>query len=147
LSAATTPPGLHLVHHQQDPVAVGALTQSLEEAALAVAVRSGHPSGATDVAAALRSVELLQLAIASASARPGGGPGTTTASGLIVPLTAREREVLGKLAEGTSNHAIASDLFVTVDTVKKHVSHILDKLGVGNRTQAVTRARDLGLLP
>jgi LuxR family maltose regulon positive regulatory protein len=36
---------------------------------------------------------------------------------------------------------------VTVDTVKSHVSHILDKLGVANRTQAVARARELGLLP
>jgi LuxR family maltose regulon positive regulatory protein len=35
---------------------------------------------------------------------------------------------------------------VTVDTVKKHVSHILDKLGAANRTEAVARARDLGLL-
>jgi LuxR family transcriptional regulator, maltose regulon positive regulatory protein len=36
---------------------------------------------------------------------------------------------------------------VTVDTVKKHVSHILDKLGATNRTEAVTRARELGLIP
>jgi LuxR family maltose regulon positive regulatory protein len=36
---------------------------------------------------------------------------------------------------------------VSLDTVKKHVSHVLDKLGASNRTEAVTRARELGLLP
>jgi predicted transcriptional regulator len=41
---------------------------------------------------------------------------------------------------------IAEELVVTLDTVKKHVTHILDKLGAANRTQAVTRARGLGLI-
>ncbi len=51
------------------------------------------------------------------------------------------------LAAGRSNQAIASELVVTVDTVKKHVSHVLDKLGAANRTQAADRARQLGLIP
>jgi LuxR family maltose regulon positive regulatory protein len=65
----------------------------------------------------------------------------------VAPLTSRELEVLGLLAAGRSNPAIAEELVITLDTVKRHVTHILDKLGAANRTQAVTRARELGLLP
>jgi LuxR family maltose regulon positive regulatory protein len=68
-------------------------------------------------------------------------------SGLVDPLTARELEVLRLIATGRSNQAIARDLVVTLDTVKKHVSHVLDKLGAANRTEAIARARELNLLP
>jgi LuxR family transcriptional regulator, maltose regulon positive regulatory protein len=71
----------------------------------------------------------------------GGAP-----PGLVVPLTGRELEVLMLLAAGQANQAIAEELVITLDTVKRHVTHILDKLGVANRAQAVTRARELGLL-
>jgi LuxR family maltose regulon positive regulatory protein len=67
--------------------------------------------------------------------------------GLVEQLTARELEVLALLAAGTPNPRIAGQLVVTVDTVKKHVSHLLGKLGAANRTEAVTRARQLGLIP
>jgi LuxR family maltose regulon positive regulatory protein len=50
------------------------------------------------------------------------------------------------LATGRSNQAIASDLIISLDTVKKHVSHLLGKLGAGNRTEAVARAQQLGLI-
>lgn len=74
-------------------------------------------------------------------------PGHAAAlAGLIAPLTARELEVLALLAAGKTNQAIASELVITLDTVKRHVTHILDKLGVANRTQAVIQARELGLL-
>jgi LuxR family maltose regulon positive regulatory protein len=79
---------------------------------------------------------------------PGSGPVTAPAMpGLIDPLTGRELEVLAMLAAGTSNQAIADELFVTLFTVKKHVSHILGKLGAASRTGAVARARELGLIP
>ena len=68
-------------------------------------------------------------------------------AGLVEPLTARELEVLQLLAAGSPNRAIAERLVVTQDTVKKHLSHLFDKLGVANRTQAVARARELRLLP
>ena len=64
--------------------------------------------------------------------------------GLVEPLTSRELEVLRLLAAGRSNQAIAGELVVTLDTVKKHVSHILGKLGAANRTEAVARARRAG---
>ena len=68
-------------------------------------------------------------------------------AGLVEPLTAREVEVLQLLAAGAPNRAIAQQLVVSLETVKKHLSHLFDKLGVANRTQAVARARQLGLLP
>jgi LuxR family maltose regulon positive regulatory protein len=70
-----------------------------------------------------------------------------TVPGLVEPLSPRELEVLELLAAGRSNREIADQLVVALDTVKKHVSHILDKLGAGNRTQAAARARELGLVP
>jgi LuxR family transcriptional regulator, maltose regulon positive regulatory protein len=79
--------------------------------------------------------------------RPPTGRGGVVVAGLVEPLTARELEVLQLLAAGEPNRAIAERLVVTPETVKKHLSHLFDKLGVANRTQAVTRARELGLLP
>jgi LuxR family maltose regulon positive regulatory protein len=76
---------------------------------------------------------------------PAPAPGTP-GGGLPDPLTARELEVLILLAAGATNPQIARTLVVTLDTVKKHVSHVLAKLGAGNRTAAVARARELGLL-
>jgi LuxR family transcriptional regulator, maltose regulon positive regulatory protein len=66
---------------------------------------------------------------------------------LVEQLTARELEVLALLAAGTPNPRIAEELVVTLDTVKKHVTHLLGKLGAANRTEAVVRARSLGLIP
>jgi LuxR family transcriptional regulator, maltose regulon positive regulatory protein len=68
-------------------------------------------------------------------------------AGLVEPLTERELEVLGLLATGAPNRAIAKQLVVSLDTVKRHLSHLFSKLEVANRTQAVARARELGLLP
>jgi LuxR family transcriptional regulator, maltose regulon positive regulatory protein len=70
----------------------------------------------------------------------------TAMAGLAVPLSDRELEVLRLLAAGKSNQQIADELVVTLATVKKHVGSILGKLVAGNRTQAVARARVLGLL-
>ncbi len=68
------------------------------------------------------------------------------AQALPDPLSERELEVLQLLARGASNLAIACELVIVVDTVKRHVSHIFSKLGVQNRVQAVKQARLLGML-
>ena len=65
---------------------------------------------------------------------------------LAEQLTNRELEILALLATGQSNQSIARRLFISLDTVKKHVSHVLGKLGAGNRTAAVARGRELGLI-
>jgi DNA-binding NarL/FixJ family response regulator len=60
-------------------------------------------------------------------------------------LTEREEEVLSLVAQGKSNQEIARQLFVSLKTVRNHVSHILLKLQVADRAQAVIRARDAGM--
>ncbi|BCL83736.1 LuxR family transcriptional regulator [Ktedonobacteria bacterium brp13] len=66
--------------------------------------------------------------------------------GLLDPLSARELEVLRELACGATNQEVAETLVLSVQTVKRHVGNIFGKLEVNNRTQAVARARKLGLL-
>jgi LuxR family transcriptional regulator, maltose regulon positive regulatory protein len=78
---------------------------------------------------------------------PGRPARDRVPSGIVDPLTSRELEVLEMLAAGRSNQAIADELVVTLDTVKKHVGHVLGKLGAANRTEAVARARELNLIP
>ena len=65
---------------------------------------------------------------------------------LVEPLSEREVEVLQLIASGASNHVIATRLVISIGTVKSHINHILGKLGAGNRTEAVSRARALGVL-
>lgn len=62
------------------------------------------------------------------------------------PLSPRELEVLGLVAEGRPNKAIASALFISETTVKTHVAHIFTKLGVDDRTAAVTVALNRGII-
>ncbi|WP_371478412.1 response regulator [Kitasatospora sp. NBC_00315] len=94
---------------------------------------------AVRAAAAGRSV--LSPAVASRlvsrvrSPRPGGEA-----------LSSREREVLGLVAKGTSNRAIAALLFVSEATVKTHLTHVYTKLGVSDRAAAVAVAYDRGIL-
>ena len=57
-------------------------------------------------------------------------------------LSPREVEILRGLATGASNRALATSLFISEATVKTHLVHIYDKLGVDNRTAAVSRARE-----
>jgi predicted ATPase/DNA-binding CsgD family transcriptional regulator len=66
---------------------------------------------------------------------------------LVEPLTERELEVLFHLADGMSNQQIAEKLIVSLGTVKAHTHSIFGKLGAENRVQAVSRAREAGVLP
>jgi DNA-binding NarL/FixJ family response regulator len=64
----------------------------------------------------------------------------------VVEMTEREHQVLALLADGRNNREIAATLYISQNTVKSHVSNLLEKLGVGNRVQAVVRAYRDGLL-
>ena len=68
-----------------------------------------------------------------------------TATALVLPLSPREREILGLVSTGASNKEIADRLCLAEGTVKNHVTNILVKLDVRDRTQAALRARSLGL--
>ncbi len=65
---------------------------------------------------------------------------------LLDPLTPRELEIMRLICKGYSNPEIASELVVTINTIKKHTSNIYGKLGVRSRTQAIARAHELNLL-
>ena len=68
------------------------------------------------------------------------------ASERVPSLSPREREVLALVADGRSNPEIARTLYLGEATVKTHLLHVFEKLGVNDRTRAVTRAMELGLL-
>ena len=74
----------------------------------------------------------------AAPSQPHSGP-------LIEPLSDREREVLSLISAGASNREIANTLFLAEGTVKNHVTNILGKLGVRDRTQAAMKAKEMGL--
>ena len=68
-------------------------------------------------------------------------------SEMVEPLSDREIEVLQLIAEGLTNPEIATRLYLSLNTVKVHTRNVYGKLGVNNRTQAVSKGRVLGILP
>jgi LuxR family maltose regulon positive regulatory protein len=81
--------------------------------------------------------------------KPSAMPAAKFAEGvepLIEPLTQREMEVLKLISAGNSNRDIGDKLVITLSAVKKHTGNIFHKLSVNSRTQAIVRARELGLL-
>jgi LuxR family maltose regulon positive regulatory protein len=73
-------------------------------------------------------------------------PSPAGLGGLVESLSPREMEVLALIASGASNPEIARDLYISVNTVKRHVTNICGKLGATSRTQAVARGRELELI-
>ena len=65
---------------------------------------------------------------------------------LIEPLSDREQEILALIATGATNREIGNQLFLAEGTVKNHVTNVLGKLGVRDRTQAALKAREMGLI-
>ena len=93
-----------------------------------------------------RGIEPKYAAILLSKFEGESGAGLAAKQPLIEPLSERELEVVSLLASGLSNQDIAGKLFVSVGTVKAHTSNIYRKLEVSSRTQAIARAKDLGLL-
>ncbi|HUM72086.1 MAG TPA: response regulator transcription factor [Chloroflexota bacterium] len=102
------------------------------------------------IRAAARGESFLQPSIAAKVvaefARMGARPSAPSQAELIEPLSERELEILQHLAAGDSNREIANTLYITEGTVKNHVTNILGKLGVRDRTQAALKAKDMGLI-
>lgn len=121
--------------------AIGYLLKDTTSDKLAQAIRAAaqgqsvlQPSVARKVLAEFTRLSDKEAQRAAANAR------------LIEPLSARQLDVLSHLAEGKSNREIATALFLSEGTVKNHLTSILGKLGVRDRTQAALKARELGLL-
>jgi ATP/maltotriose-dependent transcriptional regulator MalT len=88
-----------------------------------------------------------QVEVLRAQAKPGAVlKRPAPQQDLLDPLSVRELEVLQLMAQGATNQGIARALTLAIETVKRHVSNIISKLGAYNRTQAVVRAHSLGLL-
>ncbi len=125
--------------------AVGYLLKDTPSAKLAEAIRAAargesflEPSVAAKVVA-----EFTRLSTPSKPATPLARP---QAEPLAEPLSDRELEVLRLVAQGASNKEIAAALFIAEGTAKNHLTNILGKLGVTDRTQAALKAKELGLI-
>ena len=120
--------------HLTEGRAGGMISPDAEAETLVAAIRA--------VAAGLRVIDGALDETAGLD-RPGAGAVATEAGG---PLSRREREVLGLVAAGLPNKAIARELGISDHTVKFHVSSLLTKLNAGSRTEAVTIATRQGIL-
>lgn len=78
--------------------------------------------------------------------RPGRAPGNPEAQAAL-GISPREMAVLHEIAAGRSNKEIALSLAVSPNTVKTHVARLLEKLGAKRRTDALAKAREIGILP
>lgn len=116
-------------------------------APIVVAITVDDAALADRLAALLGGVPGLRLAVpgeAAAVAVVSGGPLPAEPAGIV--LTPRERDVLGLMAEGASNKAIARQLGISVHTAKFHVGSLLDKLDATGRTDAVAHAARRGVI-
>ena len=138
------------IRHELPETEVIALTSVLESTAVVGAVKAGA------IGYLLKDTKAPELRKAIKAAAAGQVQLSPQASAYLVhevrtpevieALTEREREVLHLLVQGLSNKEIARDMRIVEDTVKIHVKHILAKLGVQSRTQAVLCAIRLGLV-
>lgn len=98
------------------------------------------------IQAAARGESFLQPSIASKVVAEFNRQARRPPTPLVEPLTRRELDILRLLAEGFNNHEIADQVVIAEGTVKNHVTNIIGKLGVRDRTQAAIRARELNLI-
>ena len=150
---AQRPPAAALVALQR------ALTLAEPEGYVRIFVDEGPPMARLLSAAAAQGIMpgyvgrlLAAFPATAAPQQPGkadlspASPAQLMGQPLIEPLSARELEVLRLIAQGLSNEAIGARLFLALSTVKGHNRNIFEKLQVQSRTEAVARARELGLL-
>jgi NarL family two-component system response regulator LiaR len=107
------------------------------------AAHQGEPRIHPDVARKL--MEAMRSAPGGTSEGPAGSSGADAVSAAVAELTEREREVVRAVARGASNLEIAREFFISEKTVKTHISHILAKLGLKDRTQLAIFAIRNGL--
>jgi len=143
---------------RQPATEIVAITSFIEEDRVAAAIEAGasgfllKDAEADDLAAAIRSAHSGEVyldpavarivAVRMRAGRRSAGDGTTDG---LARLTSRERDVLGCVARGLSNRAIADELGMAERTARTHVSNILAKLGLSSRTQAALFAVEHGL--
>jgi DNA-binding NarL/FixJ family response regulator len=150
--------GLEALRRMRDEapdIQVVMLTVSEDDSDLLAAIQSGakgfiHKSlSAQEFLELISGLEHGEAALSRRTAArliAGLGTGPRREQAKLPPLTRREIELLGLVADGLSNRAIAQALSVSENTVKYHVRNILQKLGVQNRTEAVAHALRAGLL-
>ena len=136
-------------------IGVLVLTMFEDDDSVFAAMRAGakgyllKDSGGEEVVYAIRAVASGEAVFGSGVAERiigfFSGPRPATPQRAFPELTEREEEVLSLVAQGKSNQEIARQLFVSLKTVRNHVSNILVKLQVADRAQAVIRARDAGI--
>ena len=141
---------ISVIRNELPEIEVIALTSVLESATVVGAVRAGA------IGYLLKDTQAPELRRAIKAAAAGQVQLSPQASAYLMRevrtpemtevLTEREMEVLHLLVQGQSNKAIGRDLQIAEDTVKTHIKHILAKLGVQSRTQAVLSAFRLGLV-
>jgi DNA-binding NarL/FixJ family response regulator len=148
----TTFDDTELIHAGLRAGALGYSLKDITAEELAMTVRTaarGQVLLQPDIASKVFSALTPAAPASSTTFRP---PSTSSSSpyiesmASIEQLTEREREILALVASGASNREIAEKLYLTEGTVKNHMSNVLSKLGVRDRTQAVIRARELGLV-
>jgi DNA-binding NarL/FixJ family response regulator len=124
----------------------GYLLKDISSEEMAEAVRKVAAGEALIQSRLTRKVLAEFSRLASATDRQSSSKTGTASDALPVQLTEREQEVLQALAHGLSNREIALQLIITEGTVKNHVSSLIEKLGVRDRTQAILKGQELGLI-
>ena len=147
------------LHHEQPDSRVSVLTTFDDDEMVFDGLRAGAlgyllkdaPSEklAEAIRAAARGESFLQPSIAAKVVAEFARLATKRsppAQALLEPLSDREQEILALIATGATNREIGNQLFLAEGTVKNHVTNVLGKLGVRDRTQAALKAREMGLI-
>ncbi len=149
----TTFDDTELIHAGLRAGALGYSLKDITAEQLAMTVRTaarGQVLLQPDIASKVFSAFTSSNPARSSASSINTAPSISTAPSYIDPtasieqLTEREREILTLVARGASNRQIAENLYLTEGTVKNHMSNILGKLGVRDRTQAALKAKELG---